>query len=134
MNYSVQFFIDKFSAIPEDRWVIGEFSDFSDNNNCCALGHCGVRNNMGTLEGTALGKLFKILCPDDSFVAQVNDGEATQYGQQTPKTRILAALYDIKSLQEKPAQPMYQDLTESLAILPVDETSDIVGEKIFSNQ
>lgn len=40
--YNVDYFIRKFEAIPEERWITGAFVDPSGN--CCAFGHCGVRS------------------------------------------------------------------------------------------
>ena len=45
----VRYFIDKFEAIPEDKWCTGDF--VNRTGQMCANGHCGVRfRGMG--EGT----------------------------------------------------------------------------------
>lgn len=94
-QYDAQYFIEKFEAIPEDRWTTGEYVNSSKQ--CCALGHCGFRNNKNqiwTPEGEALVSLF-----DDGglgIIDGVNDGHDPRYRQPTPKQRVLAALRDAK--------------------------------------
>lgn len=103
MNYTVQFFINKFSAIPEDRWYKGKLRDPEDYARC-ALGHClGQRIRVyfddvciPTDESRALNKLFYQI---DTCVDSVNDGRVDRYPQSTTKKRILAALYDIAKKQ-----------------------------------
>lgn len=115
MIYDVQFFIDKFSAIPEDHWCTAVFTDGDGKH--CANGHCGRTNSMHmTVESAALVALFlplhltehfgkKVIYDFDYYegwkIAMINDGITDQYQQDTPKQRILAALYDIKKLQTK---------------------------------
>lgn len=94
-NYDVNYFISKFEAIPEEKWTTGRYID--ENGRCCAYGHCGVMPNLMTEEAKALENLFaKILQSPD----HVNDNKAIHYTQETPKARILAALYDIKKQLE----------------------------------
>lgn len=104
MTYDVDYFIKKFEAIPESNWCIGNL-----NNGCgqrCALGHT-LRYNTdeyAVTEATyALRKMFrkKLLS-----VASVNNGNDDCYTQSSPKKRILAALYDIKKVQNpEPEKP-----------------------------
>lgn len=42
--------------------------------------------------------------------ALINDGESNEYKQPSPKQRILAALYDIKKMQE----PQYPSATSEI--------------------
>lgn len=120
--YDCDYFIKKFEAIPEDNWWVGDFRNMGNHCQFCALGHCGMTYHNSTKESDALDELF-----GDAVVPEINDGENPAYQQPTPKQRILAALYDIKKLSEP--QPQYEDVTKSLAVLPVSEVSDIVGQK-----
>lgn len=109
--YDVNYFIAKFSAIPEDKWCTDMYKD---GDKYCAYGHCGRGIFDMTVEAKHLSDLFEeIRTP----VARINDGDPGNriYRQSTPKQRILAALYDIKKLQEQEQQPKYIDLTKELA-------------------
>jgi hypothetical protein len=111
MIYDAQFFIDKFDAIPEEKWTTGFFEL---NGAHCANGHCGVTDSnykSNIKEADALVALLRTLeittlTDYDGFgifeiTANINDGFTSEYQQETPKQRILAALYDIKKLQTK---------------------------------
>lgn len=96
MTYTIDYFLDKFSKIPERFWMTLGYS-FGDQ--CCSLGHCGARACMPTDESDALIRLFENI---GAHPATVNDGkDILRYYQTTPRQRILAALLDIKALQEK---------------------------------
>lgn len=86
-NYDVDYFIEKFKAIPEELWCVGKFQI---EERCCALGHCEERKRIITEESKSLRIITKNLT---SFI---NDGVHGKYRQSTPKQRILAALEDIK--------------------------------------
>ena len=144
MNYDVNYFIKKFEAIPEGKWLV---RSQGNNGNHCAVGHCknvmGQYGNSGMMiedqfsyspEAVALAKLFydaKIVGVTFDYlgwnVADVNNGDHPDYQQPTPKQRILAALYDIKNMQE----PQHTDITKQLAVLPVNETSDLITTNIL---
>jgi hypothetical protein len=50
--YDVDYFIKKFEAIPEDKWIMGSFFF---NSRSCALGHCGMRSDSSaSLESIGL--------------------------------------------------------------------------------
>lgn len=108
MDYNVQYFIDKFSAIPELNWVERLLGH---DGHHCALGHCGVKalNLKGEIlgdnpEANALAKLLYLVNAEKKtayIVGYINDGFHPQYQQRSPKQRILAALYDIKIMQDK---------------------------------
>lgn len=121
--YTVDYFIDKFSKIPEQLWMT-EY--FSDGTRCCAQGHCmskeltrRIRDGYRSTVSDEAPKqpewqsLLLIFSEDGSLpkgrtaVAQINNGRNNKYPQPTPKQRILAALHDIKKLQEKstPSEP-----------------------------
>ena len=99
-KYTVDYFIRKFEAIPDDRWTTEKYIDHDDRR--CAIGHCGVSedgNFVGaeTPESCALRAIFKLhlgnLC-----VASVNDGDCPWlFPQATPRARILAALRQAKA-------------------------------------
>jgi len=133
MNYDVNYFIKKFEAIPEDKWGVG---DYERNGKCCAYGHCGMHKS-NSQEGDALEMLFR---KTDINVIGVNDGEDGRYKENHPKQRILAALYDIKKLQQKEHVDIskqfeltlhHTDITKQLAVLPVSETSDLITTNIL---
>lgn len=101
--FTKQYFIDKFTAIPDERWTT---NSLEYKGACCALGHCGVRDWIPTDESRALIALFTTLNlrynEDDHMLTEepvwrVNDTNVRgRYPQATPKARILAALNDIK--------------------------------------
>lgn len=95
MEYTVDYFIAKFEAIPEEKWFIGDFINIYNPEQKCAYGHCGCIKSLGeTIESNMLFDLF------DNPVHYINDGHDEKYQQSTPKQRILAALHDIKKQQE----------------------------------
>lgn len=149
-NYSIDYFIKKFEAIPSAKWTTSVFSDWMGNS--CALGHCMPRH---VIEATTfpkykkakggMNKAFtshfeeelkecKALClifdadsqrEGSGKIIKINNGENNKYRQSNPKARILAALTDLK----KSIQPVYIDITKSLATLTVNETSDLIKAK-----
>lgn len=113
--YTIDYFINKFEVMPNDKWTTGRFT--SDEGVHCALGHCGVRNYIyPTKEAEALYDIFKSLnitysrsgiAIEDytnekisNKVISISDGITEQYQQPTPKARILAALHDLKAMQQ----------------------------------
>lgn len=111
MKYDVDYFIEKFEAIPEKFWMEGAFKQ---GKRKCANGHCGVDlYHLDCLEGNKLADLLEplkrtYLNKDLNLytnkiylvTATINDGDTKEYQQATPKQRILAALYDIKKMQQ----------------------------------
>lgn len=110
-----QYFIDKFEAIPEENWCI--LRQANEEGQRCALGHFMSPDatpfdayGHTTAEGIAAGKLFRGIIQEirtsadpkeqgPMNIAVINNGEASEYQQETPKQRILAALRDIQSLE-----------------------------------
>jgi len=85
--YNKKYFIEKFTAIPDDRWCTGNFVNF--DGQCCAAGFCGDRNRIDSPpEAKAL---YALILPI-GHVADINDGFHGAFQQPTPKLRILAAL------------------------------------------
>jgi len=104
--YDVQFFIDKFSKIPDNDWGIKSYVD--EFNKKCALGHCGISVSLFQTNAPEASAVHSIFMESGLNILTINDGEALRYQQPTPKARILAALNDIKAMQkptEKPATP-----------------------------
>lgn len=111
--YDVDYFLRKFHSIPEEGVIA---HDQGRNGRHCAIGWCknahgayGNSDVYGSKEAAALTKLFisaGIVCNDPYYtergwsVAEVNNGDNERYQQDTPKQRILAALYDIKAKQQ----------------------------------
>lgn len=125
----VQYFIDKFEAIPEDMWCTGNLLNAKGQQ--CANGLCGVRTMKEivefrgvsftkfhvTDEAKALTAIFAdtILHAEDGRLlnlesanpgyclaaAVINNGNTAEYRQDTPKQRILAALRDIQTKEQQ---------------------------------
>lgn len=126
MNYDVNFFISKFEKIPESKWAVG--TQNSHDGSRCALGWCNPEYKTGSKkEFSSLLDLFEANGIMGYFgilggVARVNNGSHPNYQHPTPKQRILAALHDIKAMQ----QPQHADITKSIAVLPVEERADVI--------
>jgi len=98
-EFTKEYFIKKFEAIPEDKWCVGELTAPNDKDCYCALGHCGVLETS-SLNPEARGlknllwnlreKIDFIPSPEAGIVYQINDNEK-QFGS-TPRERILNAL------------------------------------------
>lgn len=89
--FTKEYFIQKFEAIPEERWITRRFVDAEGR--CCAYGHCGINTVIRqTAEAKSLSDLFS---RSGIPVLVVNDGRDFRYQQSTPKQRILAALRDL---------------------------------------
>jgi hypothetical protein len=90
-QYTRDYFIAKFEAIPEELWTTGEFKE---GEKCCAFGHCGV--NLDCCHNEESEGLIRLMLQLGEFVVTaINDGEHPDYQQPTPKQRILAALHDL---------------------------------------
>lgn len=94
-DFSVDYFIAKFEAIPEEEWCVGHYNLGIQH---CALGHCGA-SVKPTAAWPDEAHMLENLVTEYS-VASINDGEEDDYKQPTPRQRILAALRDIKAGQE----------------------------------
>lgn len=101
----IDFFINYYETIPEEKWCAGRFSNEEGQN--CAIGLLGVDGTF--FHGIEKTELFESLCklvplgssygyvdyPED--LALANNGKKAQYQQPTPKQRTLAYLNDIKN-------------------------------------
>lgn len=107
--YTKEYFIEKFKAIPDDKWTTGVF--FKEGA-CCAYGHCGVRNQTITEartltpEAHALSQLIgegedEMFQQEENLrigweVVNINDGSGKLAPGNSPKERILNALNNLK--------------------------------------
>lgn len=96
-KYTVDYFIKKFSLIPHDDWCIGTYH-VSETDQCCALGHCGMNEDYTPPMAKALIGHF---ANRPFSVSAVNDGEVKKFRQKTPRTRVIAALREIKKKASK---------------------------------
>lgn len=118
MSYDVDYFIKFYSAIPDNFWCVGKFTQVDEATGTiqhCAMGHL---NEMGYCTCDMCMKETKRVIPSSEEVRilktfleiikpmkvaigygieAVNDDRAAQYQQETPKARVLAALNDIKN-------------------------------------
>lgn len=109
--YTVDYFINKFEAVPEELWYVGEFRDPNNPKCRCVLGLCGVYGYTSsegfymeetTEESQALTNLIffnKDVLGKSFFIsaASINDGGCSIFKEDTPKKRILSALNRLKS-------------------------------------
>jgi hypothetical protein len=103
-KFTVDYFIKKFEAIPEEKWCT--YNRINHHFQRCAHGHCYIGDPDNSIadeninnEEMGLIDLATHLCLRG--FATINNGEHPSYPQPTPKQRILAALYDIKAMQPK---------------------------------
>lgn len=100
-NYTIDYFIEKFEAIPLKNWVTGSEGFECIDGKACALGFCGITkredgsNYVPTKESSALIRLFGGIDDLDwKAVYRVNDGFFELKG--TPKERVLNKLKLLK--------------------------------------
>ena len=96
--YNAQYFIDKFTIIPDDKWATNVFFD-ETKDAYCALGHCGQRSAIQTEEANGLSILFgstQVHHINDGFYGYVEPKFKTAASLHFPKERILAALEVLK--------------------------------------
>lgn len=99
--YDVDYFIEKFEKIPEDKWCVGRFDDGYGAK--CALGHCGAYEGMhhDTPELTAIHALVGNWKGGGGLtIVDINDGYLyamrPKLSAATPRERVLNALRLIK--------------------------------------
>jgi len=113
MNYNVDYFIAKFQAIPENQWTVRTHSDC--NGRKCALGHTLTPHALAIYEREWKQHGFSTTMPMEEEwlalqdvlpgVATINNGDHPGFQQDTPKKRVLAALYSIKASQVEISDP-----------------------------
>jgi hypothetical protein len=90
VEYTVDYFIKKFEAIPEERWISHAVGDGRGRHD--AIGHCG---GFRSPEAKALQELFRRYgCPS---VVDVTDAVTFFEHSDTPKKRVLSYLGFIKT-------------------------------------
>jgi hypothetical protein len=122
MKYDVDYFINKFSAIPDNLWITQVLTGWGAH---CALGHCDVTEThlmVGLPDEARV--LAELLGGDERWqnVATINDGEDARYTQPTPKARILAALADVKKALLEAELRLAN--TNSLQLAPIHSNSE----------
>lgn len=125
MEYTVDYFIKKFQAIPEELWCIEERNNRLGQR--CAHGHCSDAGGYGLTEEELGLKAIAIANPDimdgaEGF-AYINNGIHPRYQQRTPKQRTLAALYDIKKAQQPEVKIVYVTVDQPVRELQKKELS-----------
>lgn len=110
MKYDVDYFIEKFEAIPEEKWIKGGTYDFAGTGNHCVLGHCGIKNMHDKVrlndEQKALFKIFgastnymykgRNMGPNWSKVYEVNDKGTSKL---SAKKNVIEFLKSVKHKQ-----------------------------------
>lgn len=137
MNYTVDYFIEKFEKVIEPIWCVG-LQNHPDGIRHCAIGLCKygeqkalgkVMNALPVVTISTVSSYNPYLAGEKVFgiwrVPAINNGECLEYQQPTPKQRILAALYDIKKAQEpKPeVKTVYVTVDQSVRELQKKELS-----------
>lgn len=83
--YKAQFFINKFDAIPDEKWCMGK--TVNDEGQHCAIGHA---------KPDEIYSIFMLFRNLGETPMNINDGKVEAYQQETPRERIVAALKDIQ--------------------------------------
>lgn len=133
-EFTVDYFIKKFEAIPEENWCI---NSRIEGNQRCANGWCYQTPmeafesmsylHKGNDEEHGLRILIKSLGLRFN-AGGINNGIHTEYKQPTPKQRILAALYDIKKTQK----PFIEEKTKTVYVAVPTTITEQVSELIMS--
>ena len=135
MEYTVDYFIKKFEAIPGRKFITGEISNNlpGESESRCAMGWCMDENLKNTSESDAFVQLFH-----SNGIAgyRVNNGEYQDYQQSTPKQRILAALYDIKAIIEEgeDKEKRMKEGKEILERMVEEEVEEIIINNIINEK
>lgn len=159
--YTVDYFIDKFTKIPENKWTIGTFRKVTvlHGEQRCAQGHCmprGVIKNImkagtqttvarsGYPEWEALVNLFGYRDMGNGksriVIAEINNGNKEMLGyfpQTSPKRRVLAALNHLKKYpdsfnQFKPVKTELKEEKETTTYVQVP-AKELVDAVVLSN-
>ena len=95
MDYN--YFINKFTAIPEEDWAQGDYVDRAGR--CCALGHCGVRNDNEFQARLIEAHTLQSIAP---AIVEVNDDTLDNDGYgDSPKSRVIAYLKELQIASKK---------------------------------
>lgn len=129
--YDVDYFIRKFEATSEDQWMTYSYTNVQETR-FCALGWCGARGNnrtSPTLESNGLALLFSKYM---LRVPEINDGTHPRYPQPTPKQRILAALYDIKKMQQPKREKVKVQISPDLLTPPIPKDVEKIDRYTYT--
>jgi len=91
-EYTLEYFIAKFEAIPEDKWTTATTGDSEGRH--CAMGHCGAKNSSfdAPIHNEEVKSLLLLTGQEkDRFptITHVNDDTYPfRYGK-TPKQRVI---------------------------------------------
>ncbi len=98
-NYDLDYFIQKFEAIPEEQWCQILCTNSDDQH--CALGHCGAKTiyDDAVPEASALKKLVLRLSPTQAPIWRAND-TPRRFAATTPRNGVLNYLKAIKKFYE----------------------------------
>lgn len=97
IQFDVNYFITKFSAIPEEKWTVHSLCN--NKGQRCAIGHCLPNWHWGDIANKYTSDEVMHLSALLEGTILINNGEDHRYQQPSPKKRILAALMDIKKAQ-----------------------------------
>lgn len=144
-KFTVDYFIKKFEAIPEDEWAVQHLE--TPDGARCAMGHCGGHVNQSK-ESASLAKLLSNLTgasPDrDISIYAINDGldtirlgyhfenKYTSKKIKGAKQRILAALYDIKKMQEPIEQGEVKETIRYVTVEVDKEVKKLTKQQILN--
>lgn len=116
--YTIEYFIEKFEKIPENKWCVDVLGNHLGQR--CAQGHCmrdaeikylqSLHNKINldiyiktmrniNKEVRALNAIFGE-DSDGLIIAQINNSDHNDYTQYHPKQRVLAALKDLLKQKE----------------------------------
>lgn len=97
-EYTLEYFINKFESIPEEKWTTGTTGDSEGRH--CAMGHCGAHTcSFDALIHNAEVKSLLLLTGQEKdtlpTITHVNDDTYPfRYGK-TPKQRVINYLKSI---------------------------------------
>jgi hypothetical protein len=94
-------FIDYFTAIPDDKWCIGDFTN--DKGQHCAIGHLMAGSTANTsrltqLFNEAFGDVVDTVCINDARSIDGDGDPRFKAFGKTPKERILMTLHAAEGL------------------------------------
>lgn len=95
-SHDLDYYIQFFSAIDENKWTTGTFID--DKGNCCGLGHLGEREDaIKREEIMRFREVLELHGSSDYAFTGINDGayEFLNLGD-TPKERVINYLKQLR--------------------------------------
>jgi len=105
-EFTIDYFIDFFSKIPEEKWCVGTMKIIDTENltyQCCSLGHLGLKQHFEIFTNKKARALQAFFNTDTSGrpscvpVTNINDDYSERHFKgATPKQRILNALKSLK--------------------------------------